>query len=102
MRYLGIDDFLVIARMTLHEYQLRMKAYQLKRLDQEFEINLLAWQINQAGAQDKNGKPHFRRFSDFFDYQKKEQKILGTRSEDKILQNKDFSNLLMKSNRKGG
>lgn len=102
MRFLGINDFLAIARMTLKEYQLRMKAFQLKQLDKEFEIHQLAWQMNQAGAQGKNGKPYYKRFKDFFDYEEQERKILGTREQDSVLKNTDFSNLLKKSNKKGG
>jgi hypothetical protein len=53
-----------------------MKAYQLKQLDRQFEIHLQAWATVMAG-QTKKGKPVFRTFEKFFDYQKAEEKLLG-------------------------
>lgn len=86
--------------MTIPEYNLRLEAFQLQQLDREYDLHRLAWQINQAQATDKKGKPIYKRFKDFFDVEKLEQKITGTRPEDEVLGNKEFSSLLLKSNRK--
>lgn len=71
-----IDDFNEIDRLTIPDYDLRMKAYQLKQLDRQYEIHMQAWATVMAG-QTKKGKPVFRTFDKFFDYQKAEEKILN-------------------------
>ncbi|PZL70958.1 hypothetical protein CI088_13835 [Enterococcus plantarum] len=71
-----IEDFNEIARLTIPDYELRMKAYQLKQLDRQYEIHLQAWATVMAG-QTRKGKPIFRTFDKFFDYRKAEEKILG-------------------------
>lgn len=83
MRTLGMDDFLAINRMTIPEFELRMKAAELKQLDRIHELHILAWAINQARATKKNGRPVFRTFRSFFDFEKQEKKILeyGKKSE---------------------
>lgn len=85
--------------MTFEEYRLRMKAYNLAQLDEEHRLHKLAWQINQAQATNKKGLPIYRRFTDFFDYKKMEQKILGTRPQDKVLKDKNLNDMLLKSNK---
>lgn len=62
--------------MTIPEYELRIKAHQLKRLDRHYDIHLQAWATVMAG-QTKKGKPVYRTFEKFFNYQKAEEKILG-------------------------
>ncbi|MEI5991235.1 hypothetical protein A5881_002768 [Enterococcus termitis] len=62
--------------MTIPEYELRIKAHQLKRLDRHYDIHLQAWATVMAG-QTKKGKPVYRTFEKFFNYQKAEDKILG-------------------------
>ena len=80
IRYLGMNDFQLMDAMTLREYRIRMKAYRLKELDEEYKIALLAWQHNQVKATKKNGKkfePVYKTFKDFFDVDKYEKKIKG-------------------------
>lgn len=55
-----------------------MKAAELKQLDRMHEIHILAWAISQAGATKKNGRPAYRTFRSFFDFEKQERKIMGT------------------------
>lgn len=84
MRYLGIDDLLTIERMTLAEYELRLTAYQLKRLDQQELIHQQAWANWQVQATEQRGKksvPVFNSFKKFFDKEKYEKEILGVRDE---------------------
>lgn len=70
------EDLNEIDRLTIPDYELRMKAYQLKQLDRQYEIHLQAWATVMAG-QTRKGKPVFRSFDKFFDYRKAEEKILG-------------------------
>ncbi|MFD1900450.1 hypothetical protein [Enterococcus termitis] len=76
MRYLNIEDFNEIDRLTIPEYELRIKAYQLKSLDMQYNIHLQAWATVMAG-QTRKGKPVYRTFDKFFNYQKAEKRILG-------------------------
>lgn len=71
-----IQDLKEIDRLTIQEYELKMKAYQLSQLDRQYEIHMQAWATVMAG-QTKKGKPVFRTFEKFFDYKKAEQKLLG-------------------------
>lgn len=90
MRYCDIFDPVVLGRMTLKEYTMRMKAVQLKRVDKELDIHLLAWKINEATAtktvgSGKNQKqiPYFADFKSFYDAEKREQEITGKTVEEK-------------------
>ena len=85
IRYLGltIDE---IDRLTLPEINLLMNAQQLKEIDKAKDAHLLAWLTVSAGATKKDGKPVYKKFSDFFDY-KKELKKTNKKPDNK------FSNL---------
>lgn len=67
--------------MTCREFRLRMKAYELKRLDAEYRIALLAWQVREIEARKKNGKNRYKyvydSFRKFFDAEKQEREIMG-------------------------
>jgi hypothetical protein len=81
MRHCNLFDPLVLGRMTLREYALRMKAVQLQKLDRERELYWQAWLTQQAQATKKQGKeivPYFRDFDAFFDYEQRQAEILGT------------------------
>lgn len=83
-----MTDFAEIDRMTLWEYQLRMKACNLRMVDEEYRIAKTAWMNQQAGAMKKKGKngrePYFKTFKDFFDYAAQEERVLyGNKSASK-------------------
>ena len=64
--------------MTLYEYEMKMKAYNLARVDKEYDIYLSAWVNQLAGATKEKGKkqvPVFKTFEDFFDYKKRLREI---------------------------
>lgn len=73
MAYLGFHDISDIEEMGLAEYQLRMEAYQLKRVGQERDIALQAF-LNQSvqatKGSEKHPVPKYKKFSQFFDYDK--------------------------------
>ena len=79
MRRFGMTDLDEIDRMTYREFRLRMKAYELRRLDEEYRIALLAWQIREIAAKKKNGKNKYGYVYDscrkFSDYEGQEKKI---------------------------
>lgn len=53
---------------------LLMKAEEQKQIDKSRDLHLLAWLSVSAGATKKDGKPVYKKFSDFFTYDKKDKK----------------------------
>lgn len=64
-------------RVTLAEFEVMTEAHVLRRVDDQYNIHLQAWTISQAQATDKKGKPHFKNFDNFFDYEKAIKKAKG-------------------------
>ena len=69
IRYLDLS-IEEIDRLTLPEITLLMRAYTLKEVDRYRDLHLLAWLSVSAGATKKDGKPVYKKFRDFFDYDK--------------------------------
>ena len=66
--------------MTIPEYELRLKAYRLKRLDEQEFIYQQAWanwQVQSTKQQGKKQVPVYSTFKKFFDKEKFENDILG-------------------------
>ncbi|WP_438844203.1 hypothetical protein [Enterococcus sp. AZ062] len=66
--------------MTMLEYETRIIAYRLKRLDEQELIHYQAWANRQVKATKKRGKyevPLFDTFEKFFNKEKLENKVLG-------------------------
>ena len=83
-------------KITLREYSYEMFAYNLRDIDKEKDIHLLAWQINQAQATKQKGKKteaYFKTFKDFYDYEKRIKGLSG--NEEKL---DSFSKLMSKAN----
>ena len=80
MAYLGFQNISDIEDMGIAEYQLRMEAYQLKRVGQERDIALQAF-LNQSvqatKGSEKHPVPKYKKFSQFFDYDKFVDEIRG-------------------------
>ena len=47
-----------------------MKAYNLARVDNQYDMHMKAWLNQQVQATKENGKPVYNKFKDFFDYEK--------------------------------
>lgn len=86
--------------LTLLEYQMLMKAYALRSLDEEYKAHKQAWLNQQVQATKQQGKktvPVYRKFKQFFDYEKHEQEILGANK--KVpKQNKKIISLMLQAN----
>lgn len=71
-----------IERLTFLQYNRHMKAYQLRRLDREYEIHLSAWANRSVNSEKKVGKdkaePVYKDFNKFFNYLEREKRLLGT------------------------
>lgn len=64
-----------IDRLTLPEYELIAHAFALAEVDRANERHQRAWLTVSAGATKKDGKPVFKKFKDFFDYEAEIAKI---------------------------
>lgn len=73
--------------MTLYEYNIRMKAMRLRKVDKEYDIHLLAWESWNVQAMKRQGKrkrvPVFKTFKQFFDIEKRIDDVLGKRKANK-------------------
>ena len=76
-----MNEIEAIERMTLYEYELRMRAYRLKMVDEEYWIYLQAWDNMEVKAEKKKRKgrsePVYKRFDRFFDYEKRLEQASG-------------------------
>lgn len=96
---MGINDLREIDRMTISEYELRLKVYRLKKLDEQEVLHQQAWanwQIQATKAQGKKEVPVYRKFQDFFDKEKFENEILGVKTESQV--DKNLLRLMKKAN----
>ena len=57
-----------IDRLTLPEYEMLIKTHDLVEVDKANERHPLAWLGVSAGATRKDGKPVYKKYKDFFDY----------------------------------
>ena len=58
-----------IDRLTVPEYYLLMNAQELREIDKTGERHQVAWLTVSAGATRKDGRPVYKKFKDFFDYE---------------------------------
>ena len=85
--------------LLLDEYLLLMKAYNLKRVDTEYDYHLQAWLSQQVQATEQRGKksvPVYKNFKDFFDYEERVNEIL--KPEPKETKRTNIELLLLKAN----
>ncbi|MBU5267916.1 hypothetical protein KQI21_14130 [Virgibacillus proomii] len=86
-RYLNFTSLYQIEILTLREYALRVRAFQLQQIDKEYRMYKQAWLNHQVTLTKEQGKkqvPIYRRFKDFFDYEKHLKEV----SKPKILNDK--------------
>lgn len=57
-------------RCTPYDYNLLIKAKRLSDVDRSYWQHLQAWTDENAGATKKNGQRVYKRFNQFFDYDK--------------------------------
>ena len=89
VRYLGIVDVEQIYRMSITEYEALMKAYRLRDVDMQLQLHELAWLSVTAGAQKERGKklvPVYKRFEDFFNYDKMLAEARGEKKKSRFLE----------------
>lgn len=74
IRYLGLK-IEEIDRLTIPEYMLMIKALELKAVDMANERHQLAWLTVSAGAIRKDGRPVYKKYKDFFNYEAELRKL---------------------------
>lgn len=80
MRYLGIKSFEAIDRITIPEYQMRMKAYRYELIDKDRDMHyqaFLNFAVQSTTGTGKNIKAKYPSFDKFFDYQAKIDALEG-------------------------
>lgn len=80
-RYLGYTSFDQVDRLTLPEYRLLMQAVRLKQVDMDYRQHLQAFLSFAVQAEKPAGrgksKPVYRRFKQFYDYEKALKQVEG-------------------------
>lgn len=68
-------------RLTIPEYNLLMKAHELKEIDKDYRCHLEAFLNFAVKAEKKAGKnkskPVYRKFKHFYDYEAEQKKVLN-------------------------
>lgn len=75
---MGYQSLSEIEDMSLYEYEMKMKAHNLARVDKEYDMHLQAWLNHAATATKESGKKVisvYKDFKDFFDYKKRLREV---------------------------
>lgn len=92
--------------MTFPEYLYRMKAYNLSKIDKEYDMHLQAWinrEINMKKQQGKNTVYVYKEFKDFFDYEKRLNEIEREKEESNLTEHeRSLAHIASSLNKKGG
>lgn len=79
-RYLDFKSFDEVDQLTVPEYNLLMKAVELKNVDTDCRLHMQAFLNFAVKAEKKVGKrrtkPVFQKFGKFYDYEREVQKVL--------------------------
>lgn len=67
-------------RLTIHEYNLLIKAANLRQVDEAYTAHMIGWASARARDKKRHGKngykPAYKSFDDFFDYREAIDNIL--------------------------
>lgn len=68
-------------RLTIPEYNLLMKAHELKEIDEDYRCHLNSFLNFAVKAEKKSGKnkskPVYRKFKQFYDYEAEQRRVLN-------------------------
>lgn len=89
LAFFGMNDLREIGQMTLKEYNLRKKAYLLKRVQIDEDLHLQAFLNRNVKATTSDGKKYkYLKFKDFFDKDKRLEQLIkkeGARVSERLL-----------------
>ena len=78
-RYFSFTSFNDVERLTPYEYRLMMEGLELRKLDEEYAIEKLAYDTFRASSTKSQGKtkrvPVYKTFKSFFDYEKRLKQV---------------------------
>lgn len=78
LAHFGMSDLGEIGRMTMHEFQLRKRAYLIRFLEEEEKLHRLAFANRAVKATNKKGDQYiFPEFKKFYDRDKRRKEVLG-------------------------
>lgn len=87
-RYFGFTSFLEVDRLTIAEYNLLMKAEQLRQVDADYRNHLQAFLNFAVKAEKKSGKnkskPVYRKFKHFYNYEEELQKVTKKKTQSRF------------------
>ena len=103
MRYCGIWNQNELGAVTFREYKEMMDAVMLKKVDEEYQIHLLAWknrEVQFVKRGSKKNEPYFDKFDKFYSYEDRLRTALGLEVEESTPDDdiKDFLELINKLN----
>lgn len=88
-----------LGRLTLREYQRLMHASNLRQFDVEYQQHLQAWLDTAVQSVDKDGKAIYRKFCNFYDYERRKRVFLGIeKPQTKAKMDKKEIALILKAN----
>lgn len=93
-------DVLSIQRMTMADFEVLSRAYELRQIDAMFMASFQAWQTSQAQSTDKKGHPIHRKFKSLFDYEDSVKRVQGGYSTDKTIMDKTGTALAARANQR--
>ena len=74
-RFLGFTTLEQVDNMTLREYRLLVRAHELKSVDEDYRCHEQAFLNFAVQARRKNGNPVYKRFRQFYDYERQIEKV---------------------------
>ena len=94
-RYLDFKSLDQVNNLTPYEYRLLMKAKELQMVDDQYYLHLQAYLNMTAQAKKQVGKKQrmvYTKFSNFFDYQKELDRVMGIKKQSKFDKLAEFIN----------
>lgn len=86
----------------MHEYSLKIKAENLKRIDKQRDLHWSAFLNRAVQATDKKGQYIYKEFKDFFAEQRLFDKIDDKKQEVEKVKRKRMAQIALEINKKGG
>lgn len=76
-----------VDRLEIPEYELLIKAQELRQVDEEYTAHEIAFLgVAARATKGKRGTPVYKKFKDFFDYEKAVRKVLDGQKRVNVMQ----------------
>lgn len=100
----GVVDFAEAGRITLEEFRIRKRGYNMYQLEREKELYMQAYLNRMIKATDDQGKEYvYKKFSDFYDEVKRKSEVLGKTFSQPVDNNLlDIARRMQKYDQEGG